>query len=109
MTSVHLEAKADHRTLLEGQTYDVAAVRIRALDENGNLLSFFHQPVQLEVQGNAELIGPRMISLQGGMGGTYVKTAGTPGKAVLKIKTAQAEEVNLIFEIKISEKDRRKL
>lgn len=109
MTSVHLEAKADHRTLPEGQTYDVAAVRIRALDENGNLLSFFHQPVLLEVQGNAELIGPRVISLQGGMGGTYVKTAGTPGKAVLKIKTAQAEEVNLTFEIKISEKDRRKL
>ncbi len=32
---------------------------------------FFNEPVQFEVKGVLELIGPKTICLQGGMGGTY--------------------------------------
>ncbi|MCI8482961.1 MAG: glycoside hydrolase family 2 protein [Lachnospiraceae bacterium] len=100
MESLHLNVEADHVNLQEDHTYDVAAVRIRALDENENLLSFYQEPVLLELEGEAELIGPKVIALQGGMGGTYIKTKGKAGTARLKIKAAQAEEVEISFEIR---------
>ncbi|MGN0504945.1 MAG: glycoside hydrolase family 2 TIM barrel-domain containing protein [Lachnospiraceae bacterium] len=112
MTKVALVAEADHKTLFEGSTYDVAAVRIRAVDEHGNVLPFFHEPVKLSIEtlpgDNAagvdaaplELIGPDTIVLQGGMGGTYVKTTGETGTAVLKIAAAQAEPVTIMFQCK---------
>lgn len=100
MESVHLKVQADHTELREDHTYDVAAIRIQALDENENLLSFYQEPVLLELEGEAELIGPKVIALQGGMGGTYVKTNGKTGTARLKIKTAQAEEAEIFFDIK---------
>lgn len=58
MQQAHLEVKVSAHNLTEGRTYDMAAVRIRALDENGNVLGFFNEPVQFEVKGVLELIGP---------------------------------------------------
>ena len=76
---VRLCAIADHTELTEGDTYDVASVRIQARDENGNLLPFFNETIHARVEGPAELIGPEYFSLSGGMGGTYVKTTGGEG------------------------------
>ena len=75
----------------------MAAVRIEARDEYGNLLSFFNEPVSFEVSGPVELIGPSVISLEGGMGGTYIKTTGECGAARLVIRNAQTEPVELHF------------
>ncbi len=101
MTKVVLMAEADHIELSEGNTYDVAAVRIRAVDEHGNVLPFYHEPVQLFVEPpTLELIGPDVITLHGGMGGTYVKTKGRSGAAVLMMKTAQAEAAEIRFQVK---------
>lgn len=100
METVHLKVEADHTDLRESHTYDVAAVRIQALDENGNLLNFYNEPLIFELEGEAELIGPHVASLQGGMGGTYIKTAGRSGEARLKIRTAQAGETEVSFTIK---------
>ena len=97
MTKVVLFAQADHTGLQEKSTYDVAAIRIEARDEYGNLLSFFNEPVSFEVSGPVELIGPSVISLEGGMGGTYIKTTGESGEARLVIRNAQTEPVELHF------------
>ena len=97
MTKVRLLARADHTGLQEKSTYDVAAVRIEARDEYGNLLNFFNEPVSFEVSGPVELIGPSVISLEGGMGGTYIKTTGECGEARLVIRNAQTEPVELHF------------
>lgn len=97
--ALKLSAEADHDTLTEENTYDVAAIRIRVLDEHDNLMSFFQEPVQFEVEGPIALIGPEIVSLQGGMGGTYVRTLGEAGEACLKIRTMQAEEVVLHFTV----------
>ena len=97
MTKVVLFARADHTGLQEKSTYDVAAIRIEARDEYGNLLSFFNEPVSFEVSGPVELIGPSVISLEGGMGGTYIKTTGESGEARLVIRNAQTEPVELRF------------
>lgn len=96
--SVQLKAEADHTILREESTYDVAAVRIKLLDQNGNLLNFCNEPLKLEVTGELELIGDSLISLQGGMGGTYVKTTGKSGKGALKISSLHRGSITLPFE-----------
>ena len=90
---------ASSQKLKETHTYDVAAVRIQAVDENGNLLPYFQEPVQLKCEGALELIGPDIISLQGGMGGTYVKTIGKTGSGKLMISNRQAGTREITFEI----------
>ncbi len=99
MKNVVLDAKADHMKLCEDTTYDVAAIRIQALDNNGNVLSFFNEPVKISVNGPIEIIGPDVMSLKGGMGGTYIKTTGKMGKATVTIETAQAKKIELEFEV----------
>ena len=85
----HIEISADRTNLLDGDTYDVAAIRIRALDEFGNTLPYYQEPVVLKTEGDIEIIGPNVISLKGGMGGTYVKTKGVSGKASLLVGTEE--------------------
>lgn len=100
---VRLWAQADHQALLEEHSYDVAAVRIRALDENGNLLSYFQEPVVLRTEGPIELIGGEVISLKGGMAGAYVKTTGEAGEAALVMTNAQAGRIKLTFSVQIKQ------
>ena len=99
MQQAHLEVKVSAHNLIEGRTYDMAAVRIRALDENGNVLGFFNEPVQFEVKGVLELIGPKTICLQGGVGGTYVKTTGQAGEGILTIENAQTGKICEHFQV----------
>ena len=103
MTSIQLQATASHSILKESTAYDVASIRIRMVDENGNQLPFYQEPVELSVEGPIELIGPSIISLKGGMGGTYIKTTGRAGEAVLTIRSGQAEVLKLEFEVETPE------
>lgn len=95
MTERKLSVVADHENLVEKESYDVAAVRIQAQDEHGNILPFYNDPLTFETEGPIEVIGPKIVSLQGGMGGTYVKTkktaAGEPQKATLIIHDGENE------------------
>ena len=83
---VHLEAMVDHTELREGSSYDVAAVRLRACDGNGNLLPYYFETADLSCEGPIEIIGPERVQLRGGCGGTYVRTTGQPGTAALCIE-----------------------
>ena len=97
---VLLSCVADHCELCEDTSYDVALVRIRAVDRNGNVLPFFQEPVQLRTEGTIAQIGPECISLKGGMGGTYVKTLGQEGEGRLFISSAQTKEQCITFHVK---------
>ena len=100
MHGLRLSCKADHAFLSEDQTYDMAAIRIQVQDEFGNLLSFYNDPVTLEAEGSIELVGPEMVSCQGGMTGTYVRTVGKSGTAKLTVRAQGCEPVELTFEVK---------
>ena len=100
MHSMTLSCKADHVSLVEDQTYDMAAVRIEMQDEFGNLLSFCNDPVTIEASGEIQLVGPSIVSLQGGMTGCYVRTIGKSGKGLLTVKAQGTANVELEFEIK---------
>lgn len=96
---LHLAAAPSHLQLTEGDTYDMAAVRIQVLDENGNPASYAQLPVKLTLTGPLALVGPDVITLEGGMGGAYVRTVGQTGQAALTLTTAQTEPVTLHFDI----------
>ena len=74
--AVKLELVTDTTELIDGEHYDVASVRIRALDQNGQLLSLYSEAVQLSTIGDLEIVGPSVIVLRGGLGGTYVRSCG---------------------------------
>lgn len=93
---VHLEVSTSKTQLCEGDTYDAAAVRIRAVDEHGNLAPYWQEPVILKCSGPIMLIGPEIISLKGGSGGCYMKTCGSSGSAELCVN-----DIKIKFEISV--------
>lgn len=99
MKSLHLEVNVSHTTLVEKNTYDVAAVRLRAIDDIGNLAPYYQEGLKVEVEGAIALIGPEIVSLKGGMGGLYVKTIGETGTGKLRISNAQLGITEIVFEI----------
>ena len=96
---LHLEVRPSHTSLREGDTYDMASIRIRILDEHGNVTPYAQLPVRFTLEGAAQLVGPDVVTAEGGMTGTYVKTIGEIGEARLTIHTEQTEDVTLIFKI----------
>ncbi len=102
---LHLEAKADHTSLIEKSSYDMASVRVRILDENGNIAPYAQLPVTFTIEGEAELVGAKTVTAEGGMCGTYIKTTGKPGKALLTIHTEQTGDVTIDFGISIKEEN----
>lgn len=99
MNKMHLEIEPPYTFLHEETSYDVQVVRIRALDENFNLLPYCNEPIKLTAEGPIEIIGPDMISLRGGMAAFYVKTVGEKGKAEVKISCPNFEDQFVEFEI----------
>lgn len=100
MDKPSLKAEVSSNVLEEKNSYDVAAVRIRAVDENGNTLAFCGEALELSVEGPIELIGPKIVPLRGGMTGTYVKTIGETGNAMLNISNPQLGSIKIAFEVK---------
>ena len=98
--ALHLEAIPSHTALQEGATYDMAAVRIRVLDEFGNVAPYAQLPVRLKLEGAAELSGPDVAVAEGGMTGTYIRTAGAAGTAKLTLSADGLEPVTIEFTVK---------
>ena len=99
MNKMSFDIQVSHTNLHEGNSYDVAAVRILAIDENGNLLPYSNEAIKLSVEGPIEFIGPDIFSLRGGMAGFYVKTTGEKGEAKVKISCPRVEDILIDFEI----------
>ena len=97
---LHLEAMPSHTELNERASYDMAAVRIRVLDENGNVAPYAQLPLRLKLEGTAQLVGPDVVVAEGGMSGTYIRTAGEAGTAKLTISADGLAPVTVEFEVK---------
>ena len=97
--SVTLDVSVDHTVLREETTYDVAAVRVTARDQCGNVLRFFNDSAALTAEGPVAVIGPAVLQLRGGCGGTYVKTVGLSGDAALTVTCPQAPPVRIAFTV----------
>ena len=97
--TLRLEVKVSQTALSEGDRYDMAAVRIRLLDEYDNPAVYAQLPVRLRAEGQIALVGPDTVTAEGGMCGCYVKTTGLTGRGSLLIRTAQTEDVEIEFSI----------
>ncbi|MBQ9248016.1 MAG: glycoside hydrolase family 2 protein [Ruminococcus sp.] len=92
-----LVADVDHTDLVEGDTYDVAAVRLRITDQNGNTLPYYNGAVSVQLTGDAEMIAESPVLLRAGTGGVYIRTTGKSGKATLTISAQGAEPITIEF------------
>ena len=77
----------------------MAAVRIRLLDEWGNVASYAQLPLHFALSGPIELAGPDRAAAEGGMGGCYIKTTGESGRGALTISAPGLEPVTMEFEV----------
>lgn len=94
-TELQLEVRVSKTQLREGNTYDMAALRIRLLDACGNPAVYAQIPVMFTLEGAAELVGPSVVTAEGGMCGTYIRTTGAPGDIRLTVSTAQTAPVSV--------------
>uniref|UniRef100_A0AAE9PU33 Glycoside hydrolase family 2 domain-containing protein n=1 Tax=Paenibacillus polymyxa TaxID=1406 RepID=A0AAE9PU33_PAEPO len=71
--------------VLEAGDWDVTRVVVDALDEYGNALPFYTDPVSVEVEGVGQLIGPSSLSLIGGRIAFWIRTKGEVGNIRVKV------------------------
>lgn len=100
LKKVYLKVDTDTTELIEGDTYDVACVRIKVVDQHGEIIPYYQGVINLNVEGELELIGPSNISIIGGSFGTYIKTNGKKGKGRLQVSGHNLDSVVIDYIIK---------
>ena len=98
-SKLHLDVKVSHTRLKERDSYDMALVRVRILDENGNPAPYAQSPVKFTLTGDAELVGPDVVTAEGGMCGSFVRTTGKGGSAKLTVSAYGLEDVTVEFTV----------
>ena len=101
--TLHLDVRVSRTELCERQSYDMAAVRVRILDEYGAVASYAQLPVELHAEGDIALAGTDTVTAEGGMCGTYVRSLGRTGRGTLRIKAAGMDEVSIDFTVTTGE------
>jgi beta-galactosidase len=79
----------DTDVLIQEATYDAVRAVVTKIDQNGNILAYAFDPLIIEVEGGIDLIGPDVISLQGGAAGFWIKTNGKSAVGILKVKAGK--------------------
>jgi beta-galactosidase len=93
-----LEVAPDATELHAGEK-DQVRVIIRILDQCGNVLPFFDEPVKLTLQGPARLIGPELQSFKGGVTGVWVEAGDEAGTLTLTAETARLGATSIQFTV----------
>jgi beta-galactosidase len=93
-----LDVAADDTILRSGEK-DAVRVVVRALDQCGNLLPFFEEPVSLALEGPGRIIGPADHTLKGGATGFWVEAGGEPGTLNLTVKSRRFDTQTITFTI----------
>ena len=100
-----LEVKADTGSLTDGPCWDMATVRIRAVDEFGAVRTYCSRSLTLQAEGAVELVGPAAVPLCGGMAGCYLRTRGEAGEGRLTVAMEGAQPVTLTFRVAKQEEE----
>ena len=98
-SKLSISATISNDTLYEGDTYDMAAIRIKVLDENGNVAPYAQIPISIKTSANLDIIGPNVICAEGGMCGTYVKTNSNLNEGFISLSSPNLDEVTLNIKI----------
>ncbi len=100
--ALRLDVRVSHTVLCERQSYDMAAVRVRILDEYGAVASYAQLPVSLCAEGGVALVGAETVTAEGGMCGAYVRSLGRAGRGALRLKAAGLDEVKIDFTVEVT-------
>ena len=96
---LHLSHQVSRTSLAEGDCYDMSMIRIQVKDEYHNLASYAQLPLNFITTGPIEIVGPSTVVTEGGMTGTYIKTTGEEGEAILTISTPDCSAITIHFTI----------
>lgn len=86
LTSFKFVVESMRDKLIMKDTYDVLSITVKKVDQNNEILPYACDAIKIETNKHLELIGPDLISLQGGAIGFYVKSK-SEGKGQIKIYT----------------------
>ncbi|MBP1871747.1 beta-galactosidase [Ensifer adhaerens] len=93
-----LEVIADDTELRAGEK-DAVRVVVRALDQCGNLLPYFEEPVMLSLEGQGRIIGPSEHTLKGGATGFWIEAGETKGKLELTVTSRRFDTQSITFTV----------
>ncbi|MDR1002538.1 MAG: hypothetical protein LBL82_04620 [Oscillospiraceae bacterium] len=82
-----LNILVERSKLFHSDSYDLAEIKLMAIDQNGNKLSYCFDGVSVKCDGSIEIAGPELFSLVGGSRVFYVRTKGGKGEAKIHLKT----------------------
>ena len=80
--------ETDHQELLANEADQIRVV-VRARDQVGNTLPYFHDPLSVNVRGAARLIGPDTLTFQGGLAAFWIESIGMSGEVSLSVTTSR--------------------
>ena len=87
LNKISLEVTPSTTNLVNGETYDVALVTLKAVSDLGEILPYHDEVISLETQGEISILGPSVFPLRGGQSGFYVRSHGGDGKGKIIIRT----------------------
>ena len=97
---LHIEAKISSTVLEESDTYDMASIRIRILDDHDSVASYAQLPITIQASNNLEIIGGEHIVSEGGMCGTYIRSKAVSSHETITISSPGLEPVTLPIQIR---------
>ncbi len=77
-----LQIAPDDTQLRAGEK-DAVRVIVRVLDQGGNILPFFEEPIRFAVAGPGRIIGPSLQSFKGGVTGFWLEAGDAAGTVTL--------------------------
>ncbi|HOH68505.1 MAG TPA: hypothetical protein PLX93_04240, partial [Bacilli bacterium] len=98
-TEFSLKARANKNVLLNADTYDVARVEIGLFDQYETPCNYSTLPLFIKTRGPIQIIGPSIITLNGGRISVYVRSLKQRGKAALEI-SGEEYGAKVEFEVK---------
>lgn len=93
-----LEIAPDATALRAGEK-DCVRVILRALDQCGNMMPFFDEPVVLSLDGPGRIVGPEITSFRGGTAGLYIEAGDEIGTLTLSVRCAAFADDTVAFPI----------
>ncbi len=93
-----LEVTADDTALRAGEK-DAVRVIVRALDQCGNLLPYFEEPISVTLSGPGRIIGPADHTLKGGATGFWVEAGDEQGSIELVVASRRFAPQSVTFTV----------
>ncbi|WP_174801139.1 glycoside hydrolase family 2 protein [Martelella limonii] len=90
---------APDATALRAGEKDCVRVILRALDQCGNVMAFFDEPVSLSLEGDGRIVGPEITSFRGGSAGLYVEAGDAAGTLTLTARCPAFADGTVTFTI----------